>query len=184
MTLKCHTGFSVQAKKLIIASGYESQKYITKKVEIPKTTYAILSEPIDQKQFWHKDALVWETADPYLYLRTTADKRILVGGLDDPSHNPKRRDMKLSGKAKKLEEEFKKLFPKIKFVTDYSWAGIFCGTKDGLPYIGSIPEHPHTYFSLGFGGNGITYSIIAAQVITDLISGKKNEDAEIFTFQR
>nr|BDT29091.1 FAD-binding oxidoreductase [Bacteriovorax sp. HI3] len=184
VTLKCSTGFNIEAKKLIIACGYESQKYLPKKVEIPKTTYAILSEVMDEKLFWHQESLIWETAEPYLYLRTTNDKRILIGGKDDPSHNPRRRDMKLPMKQKALEENFKQLYPHIPFKTDFSWAGIFCGTKDGLPYIGSIPERRNTYFSLGFGGNGITYSLIAAHIIADLIREKSNENVEIFAFNR
>lgn len=184
VTLQCHSGLKIEAKKLIIACGYESQKYLPKQVEIPKTTYAILSEVMDEKFFWHKESLIWETATPYLYLRTTGDKRILIGGKDDPSHNPRRRDQKLPIKQKALEESFKKLYPHIPFKTDFSWAGIFCGTKDGLPYIGAIPERKNTYFSLGFGGNGITYSLIAAHIIADLIQEKRNENAEIFTFNR
>ena len=87
-------------------------------------------------------------------------------------------------KAKNLERSFAKLFPGLSFKTDFKWAGTFASTKDGLPYIGSIPQRPHTYFALGFGGNGITFSVIAANIIKDLLSGKKNTDADIFSFDR
>jgi glycine/D-amino acid oxidase-like deaminating enzyme len=184
VVLKTNTGHQVKAKKLVIACGYESQKYLSKNVEIQKSTYAIVSEVIEEKKLWHKNALIWETADPYIYLRTTADNRILIGGKDDDFYNPQKRDLNLPVKARALEKEFKKLFPKIPFRTDYKWAGTFCGTKDGLPYIGGIPERPHTYFALGFGGNGITFSMIAAQIIRDLVSGRKNDDQKMFSFQR
>jgi glycine/D-amino acid oxidase-like deaminating enzyme len=72
----------------------------------------------------------------------------------------------------------------LKFKTDFGWAGAFASTKDGLPYIGSIPQRSNTYFALGFGGNGITFSVIAAQIICDLIKGKSNDDAAIFSFSR
>lgn len=182
--VKTDTGFKVEAKKLVIACGYESQKYLPKKVEIQKSTYAIVSEVMDKKEIWFKDALIWETADPYIYLRKTSDNRILIGGKDDDFYNPKKRDHNLPMKVKLLEKSFKRLYPTVPFRTDYRWAGTFCGTKDGLPYIGSIPERPHTYFALGFGGNGITFSIIAAQIIKDLISGRKNENQVIFDFNR
>lgn len=184
VTVKTDTGFSVHAKKLVIACGYESQKYVPKKVEIQKSTYAIVSEVVTSKNMWFKDALIWETADPYIYLRTTADNRILIGGKDDDFYNPKKRDTNLPKKVKQLEKSFKDLYPTIPFKTDYRWAGTFCGTKDGLPYIGSISERPHTYFALGFGGNGITFSMIAAEIIRDLVSGKKNENQAIFDFNR
>ena len=184
VTLTTNTNQKVRAKKLVIACGYESQKYLTKKVEIQNTSYALVSEVIPQDKLWHKNALIWETSDPYVYLRTTADNRILIGGKDDDYHNAAKRDKNLMPKTKILEGEFKKLFPHIPFKTDYKWAGIFCKTKDGLPYIGSIPERPNTYFALGFGGNGITFSVIASQIIRDLISNKKNDDQKIFSFQR
>lgn len=184
VTLTTANGFQVNAGKLVIACGYESQRYISKKVQYLHSTYAIASEPFGSGKFWHRNALIWETATPYLYLRTTADNRILIGGKDSPFSNPSRRDAALTRKARELERSFVKLFPAITFRTDFKWAGTFAASKDGLPYIGSIPERPHTYFALGFGGNGITFSVVAAKIICDLIEGKKNPDAEIFSFNR
>src|ERR1700722_13327080 len=76
-------GNIITAKKLVIACGYESQKYLTKNVENLKSTYAIVSEPLDTNKIWYQNCIIWETADPYLYLRTTKDKRILIGGKDE-----------------------------------------------------------------------------------------------------
>lgn len=128
--------------------------------------------------------MIWETADPYLYLRTTSDNRILMGGLDDDFYQPALRDKRVKTKAKKLRAKFNKLMPSLPFYTDLSWAGTFASTKDGLPFIGSIAKLPHTYFALGFGGNGITFSEIAARLITDKLSGKSNKDLSIFSFDR
>jgi glycine/D-amino acid oxidase-like deaminating enzyme len=174
----------IHAKKLFIACGYESQKYIPFNVQLLHSTYAIASEPFETKDFWHKNALIWETATPYLYMRTTDDCRIIIGGKDVPFTNPGRRDEILPLKTKALEMSFKKLFPAIPFKTDFKWTGNFAGTKDGLPYIGSIPQRPHTYFALGFGGNGITFSVIAARLLKEAIEGKKNPDLDIFSFNR
>ncbi len=178
------TGKKIKARKLIIACGYESQRYISKQVQDLRSTYVIISEPHKEKKFWYKNSLIWETKRPYLYLRTTADNRIIVGGQDIPSSDPVKRDKLLAAKARLLERSFKKLFPSIPFRTDFKWAGSFASTKDGLPYIGSISERSHTYFSLGLGGNGITFSIIAAQIIRDLLKGRKNDNEKIFSFNR
>jgi glycine/D-amino acid oxidase-like deaminating enzyme len=139
---------------------------------------------LQQEKMWYGNSLIWETAQPYLYLRTTGDRRILIGGKDDAFQDADKRDRVLPLKAKTLERAFNKLFPKIDFKTDFQWAGTFASTKDGLPYIGTIRQHPRTYFALGFGGNGITFSAIAGQMIADMLSGKKNRDAEIFAFDR
>ena len=175
---------SLRCKKLVIACGYESQRYLNKKVEQFHSTYTIASEPLRQDEVWYKNSLIWETATPYLYLRTTKDKRIIIGGMDESFSNPDKRDALLNRKADQLERAFKKLFPSIPFKTDFKWAGTFASTKDGLPYIGSIPERPNTYFALGYGGNGITFSLIAANIIRDSMLGKSNEDERIFSFNR
>ena len=174
----------IKAGKLVIACGYESQRYIPKKVQELHSTYVIISEPRAEKEFWYKNSLIWETNRPYLYLRTTSDNRIIIGGKDITSSDPAKRDRLLASKAKSLEKSFHELFPSIPFRTDFKWAGSFASTKDGLPFIGSIRHHPHTYFALGFGGNGITFSLIGAEIINDILNGRKNNDAKIFSFDR
>jgi glycine/D-amino acid oxidase-like deaminating enzyme len=177
-------GKKINAKRIIICAGYESGSYLPMKVEKLNTTYAIISEPLAIDKFWFENALIWETAVPYLYMRTTQDNRILVGGRDDDFYNPTRRDRRLPFKAQKLVQDFKRKFPRIPFKIDFEWAGTFCGTKDGLPFIGKVNQRPSTYFALGFGGNGITFSLIAAEIIRDVLTGKKNEDASVFSFNR
>ena len=174
----------IKAGKLIIACGYESQRYIPKQVQQLHSTFVIISEPQQQKNFWYKNSLIWETKHPYLYLRTTVDNRIIVGGKDIPSSDPVKRDRLLRSKAKSLEQSFTQLFPSVPFRTDFRWAGSFGHTRDGLPYIGSISGRPHTYFAIGLGGNGITFSMIAAEIICDILTGRKNEDAKLFAFDR
>ena len=182
--LRVNGKFKVSSKKLVIACGYESQKYINKKIEELVSTFAIISEPFSKQDFWLNNALIWETTIPYLYMKVTDDWRILVRGKDVPFYNPVKRDKVLPSKAGQLGKAFHKLFPQIDFKTDFQWAGTFSSTKDGLPYIGSIPQRPHTFFALGFGGNGITFSEIAAQLICDQLTGARHPDIDLFSFDR
>lgn len=181
--LQTECGKKIKAKHLVIACGYESQLYIPEKVQQLHSTYAVVSEPILSKEPWYKNCLIWESATPYLYCRTTGDNRVIVGGKDDDKA-PGTRDASLEEKAKALKKSFNKLFPDIEFKTDFKWAGSFASTKDGLPYIGSIAQRPNTSFALGLGGNGITFSIIAAQIIRDKLLGKKNAWEKLFRFGR
>ena len=182
--LTAENGQTIKCKNVVIAAGYEAGDFLPKKVMDLLTTFAIVSHPVDKKHIWKKQALIWETKEPYLYMRTTADNRIIVGGEDEPFNDPNKRDEVLRKKAHTLEQQFKKLFPEIPFVTDMSWAGTFSSTTDGLPFIGAYPRKPNMYFALGYGGNGITFSMIAAQVIGNLIVGKEDRRAEIFGFNR
>ena len=177
-------GHRIHAKKLIIASGYESLKYVPQKIADVHTTYALVSEPLGKEYFWYKNSLIWETADPYTYFRVVSENRVLIGGRDDPFHNPQIAPSTIARKSKQLVNTFHKRMPHIPLKPDFSWCGAFATTADGLPYIGSISERFNTYFALGFGGNGITFSVIAAEIIRDMILEKKNEYAHLFKFNR
>lgn len=184
ITLYMKNGAKVDAKKLVIACGYESLKYLPQKIAEINSTYALVSEPLSKEYFWYKNSLIWETAVPYMYSRVVSENRILIGGRDDPYHRPHIQPAIIAKKAMQLTTAFCKKMPHIPLKADFSWAGAFAVTKDGLPYIGSIKEHPDTFFALGFGGNGITFSVIAANIIRDMITGKKNKNAALFDFNR
>lgn len=182
--LETETGFKIKAKKIVYATGYEVVDFIDKKIVDLQSTYATISEQYNEKKFWKDEVLIWNTADPYLYMRTTPDGRVLVGGRDENFHEPNKRNKLIEKKAKQLTKDIDKIFPHLKFKSEFSWTGTFGTTKDGLPFIGVYDKLPNSYFALGFGGNGITFSLIAAEIITDLIQGKPNKDAEIFSFDR
>lgn len=183
--LKTENKQTIKTKKLVYATGYEAVNFINKKIVDLQSTYAIISERYDTDNFaWQDEVLIWNTDEPYLYMRTTKDRRIIIGGRDEKFYNPEKRDKLLDQKSNKLEEDFKKIFPEIAFKKEYKWTGTFGSTKDGLPYIGPYASLPNSFFSLGFGGNGITFSQIAAEINRDLIMGKKNDDVELFKFER
>jgi len=178
------TGLKIKCGYLVIAAGFEAGKFLPKKVMNLNSTYAIVSQPVDEHQLWPEKSLIWETKQPYCYMRTTEDNRMIVGGEDIPYQSEITRDRLLRKKIARLEKAFSKLYPDIPFITDMAWCGTFSSTEDGLPYIGSWPGKNNMLFALGYGGNGITFSMIAAQVITNIISGKKDERQELFGFER
>ncbi|GAB4032517.1 NAD(P)/FAD-dependent oxidoreductase [Spirosoma gilvum] len=184
VTLTLEHGNTIKAQKLVIACGYESQNYLSKQIVRLHSSYALVSKPMPQPTLWYENALVWESARPYLYMRTTDDNRMLIGGKDEMFQSARKRDRLLTDKSRQLEQAARRFFPDLPFYIDYEWCGTFAETVDGLPYIGSVSDHPNTYFALGFGGNGILFSILAAEIITDLMQGKKNQDADIFRFDR
>ncbi|MFP9099163.1 NAD(P)/FAD-dependent oxidoreductase [Flavobacterium sp. RHBU_24] len=184
VTLKTENGYTVKAKKIIYAVGYEVVDFIDKPIVDLLSTYAVVSEQYNERNFWKDELLIWNTADPYLYVRTTPDNRVLVGGRDENFSVDWKRDRLIKKKTKQLTADVNKLFPHLDFKPEFSWTGTFGSTKDGLPYIGEYPGKPNGYFSLGFGGNGITFSQIGAEIIRDMITGKDNSDAELFSFER
>jgi glycine/D-amino acid oxidase-like deaminating enzyme len=182
--LNTEDGYLISSKKLINASGYEIVHFISKDIVELYCTYAVVSENAAEKlQLWKDGAMIWNTDDPYLYMRLTKDNRILIGGRDERFSTKTSREI-FQKKASLLKKDFEKAFPSMQFKSEFAWSGTFGKTKDALPYIGPYSKTPNTYYALGFGGNGITFSVVAAQIITDLIKGKVNGDAEIFSFGR
>ncbi len=184
VTLKTDKGLKVRARRAVIAGGYESKDFLREESGQLKSTYALVSEPVKAATGWFRESLIWETGIPYLYMRTLPDGRIIVGGEDEPFVNAERRDRLIAKKTHTLVAKFHRLFPEVKLEVAYAWAGTFGETKDGLPYIGAPDSAPHAYFALGYGGNGITYSLIAGEIIRDAVLGKRNRDAGLFRFGR
>jgi glycine/D-amino acid oxidase-like deaminating enzyme len=178
-------GRTITARKVFFATGYETREFLARKIVRLSTTYALVSEPLNDLSWWGRRALVWETGSAYLYARTTSDGRVLIGGEDDQVQRPARRDARIPAKSRRLLKRFARLFPDAPpLETAFDWAGAFGSTRDGLAYIGTHPAFPSCYFALGFGGNGITFSVTASQILRDLFLGRPNADAKIFRFDR
>ena len=184
VVLNAGSGFRIKGRRVVFATGYESHQYLKQSVGVLKSTFALISEPFDNFEGWPDRSLIWESARPYFYLRTTSDGRAIVGGEDVPYATAHKNDQLIASKTRKLQRRFADMFPRLDLEVSYTWAGTFGETEDGLAYIGQTPEFPHAYFALGYGGNGITFSIIAAKIITDLHLGRPNPDADIFRFDR
>jgi glycine/D-amino acid oxidase-like deaminating enzyme len=182
--LKTAQGNKIACDYLIIAAGFEAGEFLPKSVMKLQSTYALISQPIDANELWPERALLWETKEPYFYMRTTKDNRMIIGGGDVEYQNPQRRDSLLRRKIHALEKQFKKLYPNIPFVVDMAWCGTFSSTEDGLPFIGEWPNKENMFYALGYGGNGITFSMIAAQIIRNKILAIPDEREEIFGFDR
>lgn len=182
--LETNHGFKVRCKYVVIAAGFEAGQFLPKKVMNLVSTYALVSQPVHETMLWPERSLIWETKEPYFYMRTTLDNRMMIGGEDEIFQDPVKRDRLLRHKIKKLEKQFRRIYPEIPFETDMAWCGTFSSTDDGLPYIGAWPGKERMFFALGYGGNGITFSTIAAQLIKNSLLGIVDERAEIFGFDR
>lgn len=182
--ISTESGPIVRSSHVVFATGYESGAFLPKQVADLRSTYAIATAPLASTHGWWKECMLWESSRPYLYIRSTEDGRALIGGEDDHFHSPKRRDREVERKGKRLAAKFRAMFPCIPFQKDYAWAGTFAETKDGLPYIGSIAQMPRCHFALGFGGNGVSFSMLAATIIRERLTKGRSKAARLFRFDR
>ncbi len=183
--VRTNRNVSIRAKRVIVAMGYESQT-LFKTADCVKlqSSFAVASEPLTESQHWWHRCLLWESARPYFYLRTDSDGRAILGGEDMPFRNATARDKLIPKKTARLKERFTGMFPESNLEIAYSWAGTFGETHDGLAYIGPYRPHPLCMFALGFGGNGITYSMIAAEILRREVIGYRHQYSSVFRFDR
>ncbi len=183
--LRAANGSIIDARKVVFATGYETMEILPPDLCTFASTFALASQPVPNLgRDWPKRFLIWESARPYLYARTTIDDRIIVGGEDIATDEPDRRDSLVAHKSTVLCRKFAQLMPQIHIEPVCCWAGTFAQTSDSLPYVGSFPGIPHAYFALGYGGNGITFSLLAGELITQAFLGQSSEQSKLFGFDR
>jgi glycine/D-amino acid oxidase-like deaminating enzyme len=107
---------------------------------------------------------------------------VVAGGEDEDISDEDRRDALLPTKIARLQRKLKKLLPGLDVTPDAAWAGCFGESPDGLPAIGPIPRLGRCYAVMGFGGNGITFSAVAAKVIRRSLLGIDDAAGELFPF--
>ena len=186
VNLQTAQGHTVRAKHLVLAAGYANQQWLKKKVARNRSSYAFITDPIDDAALGPlKDTMVWESARPYLYMRSTGDGRLLIGGEDDSVDIPARRDARVEKKARTLGKKVADLFPELPVTPAFAWAGTFAETEDGLPFFGPHEQHgPRVHFAMAYGGNGITYSMLGAGLLRALIEKRKHPLDALFGFGR
>lgn len=178
------TGHTIEVGDVVNCTGYESTEMLNESIVKLKSTFALASEAYEKLPEPFKDRIYWNTDSPYLYFRSTDDRRIVMGGGDRDFKNALRRDALLPKKEKDLQKRFKKCFPDIPFKTDYSWAGTFGETKDGLPYFGKPDPAKNEHYILGFGGNGITFSVMGMEAVVHSVNGTPHPFLEYYKFNR
>ena len=186
VTLRTESGFTVRAAHIVVAAGYASQHWLKKSVARNRSSYAVISDPLPEEVLgFLSDTLLWETARPYLYARSTSDRRLLIGGEDDAVDIPAKRDARVEKKARTLLKRLHDLFPALKITPAFSWAGTFAETEDGLPFFGPHAQWgPRVHFAMAYGGNGITYSMLGAGLLRALIERRRHPLWPLFSFER
>jgi len=179
----------VSARWAVIATGYATPEFkpLAGRFRLVDT-YVVATPPLAQDvraRLGLGPVMMWDTERPYHYARWTADHRLLFGGHDRP-HKRKTAPPQVRHRTNELLGELHGLYPAAAndLKADYAWEGLFATTPDGLPYIGTHRRYPHHLFALGYGGNGMTFGFLAAQIIDRLIRGKARPGDELFRFGR
>ena len=181
-TLMTAEGLEISARHVILSTGYELANIVPPGDSQVISTWALATRP-QPRALWPQRALIWEASEPYLYARTTPDGRVICGGQDAQFSDSARRDALIPAKTKQIELQLGRLFPNLDPHAAVRWAGSFGASSNGMPTIGEIPGHPRCYAVMGFGGNGITFSMLAANLLKAAITGQKDPQSRLFGFK-
>jgi len=121
------------------------------------------------------DALFWDTADPYHYLRLEPQRDhdvVIFGGEDHKT-----------GQATDTNACFDRLERTLQSMiggvdVTHRWSGQVIETSDGLPYIGETAARQ--FAGTGYSGNGLTFGTLTAMMAADRIAGRRNPWSELF----
>lgn len=135
-------------------------------------------------------ALFWDTPDPYHYVRLLSDEAagngsngqtdlLIVGGEDHKTGQEDKVD-----RFGRLLAWARERFPEVG-ETVYQWSGQVLEPVDGLAFIGRNPlDADNVFIATGDSGNGMTHGTIAGILLTDLITGRDNQWAELYNPSR
>ena len=184
-TVRVHLrgGGELRCRSLVFATGYELLKGVPTAGHHIASTWVIATRP-QRSALWEGEALIWEASDPYLYARVGPDRRVICGGEDEEFSDASHRYALLPAKTRALQRKLARLLPGIDATPEYAWSGSFGASTTGTPTIGPVPGLRNCYAVLGYGGNGITFSMLAAQVLRAQICGNGDPDQDLLAFGR
>lgn len=179
--VETEAGGTVLASACLVATNSPiSERVVTHTKQAAYRTFAIAARVPKGSV---PDALYWEDADPYLYIRLQPGEGhdwLIVGG-EDYKTGQKDDDAE---RLQRLEAWTRERFPMVEAV-DHAWSGQVMESADGLAYIGPNPEGgDNVYFITGDSGHGMTHGTIGAMIVTDRILGRENPWAELYDSRR
>jgi len=181
VTAQTVDGPTIRASRVVFATGYELFKGVPSNGHRAISTWAIATAP-QPSRVWPTECMIWEASDPYLYLRVGRAGEVICGGEDEDFDDEERRDALLLEKTVAIQRKLKWLLPDLEVAAEHAWTGTFGASESGAPTIGRVPGMRNCYAVLGYGGNGITFSMMAAQMLRSMIADKGDLDASLFAF--
>lgn len=178
-------GYKVKGKKVIIATGYNTERFTKRNFGHKTVTYNIVTKPVDRFDGWFNKVLIRDNCDPYNYFRTTEDNRIIAGGEDIDFYNNILNEKVAKEKYEILLNRIKNMFPKINSIeSEYEYCGGFISSQDNLGFFGKDPNHKNLWYCLGYGANGILFAILGGMMLSKFYKGEIDDNMKLFKVDR
>jgi glycine/D-amino acid oxidase-like deaminating enzyme/nitrite reductase/ring-hydroxylating ferredoxin subunit len=176
--IRTSTGHTITARAAVMATNYPLTRALT---VVPKlSSYRTYVVGFDIPAGSVPSILLWDTEEPYHYVRVAAGTRpgvevLVVGGEDHKT-----------GQADDMEERFASLttwtrdrFP-MAGDESFRWSGQVQEPSDHMGLIGRHPGQEHVYMITGDSGQGMTHGTLGALLVADLIAGRESEWADLY----
>lgn len=175
-------GARVQAKAVVVATNAPIDERVSISGRQAAYRTYVIAFRIEKGSV--SDALYWDMSEHYHYVRVAQDKRgdvLLVGGGVD--HRTGQADDPFE-RLRKLEAWARRRYPEAGRVL-FRWSGQVQEPADALGFYGRHPtEQGEVYVATGDSGQGVTGSALASLIISDLILGRENRFAALFSPSR
>jgi len=169
-----HTAAGIRARAVIYATHMPPNINVFNFECAPYRSYVIA---VKLKSGKYPDALIYDTQEPYHYVRThniEGQELLVVGGND---HKTGHEDPE---KAFADLEKYARKYYNISSVK-YRWSSQYYMPVDGLPYIGQMPlAADGIYCATGYNGNGMMLGSVAGKILSDLVAGKGSKYQKLF----
>lgn len=186
-------GHEIKAQHIVVATNTPVNDWVTMHTkQWPYRTYVIGAKVPKGKLPY---ALWWDTGDtkskwivsPYHYVRleefNSKFDLLISGGEDHKVGQADDEQIPEEERYTNLIEWTKKRFPDMEDI-EYKWSGQVMEPIDSLAFIGKNPGDENIYIITGDSGNGMTHGTLGGIIITDLITGKENPWAELYSPSR
>lgn len=173
------TGLQLRASQVVLATHTPIQFNITQAEMLPYRSYVIAMKVIE-KQI--PKGLYWDMLEPYHYIRTYAyngENYLIVGGED---HKVGKDKFDENEAFDRLENYARQKFGNLSI--SHRWSAQHFVSADGLPYIGKSPFGKNKYIATGFAGDGLTFGVVSALLLSDLLTGKTHPWADLYSPSR
>jgi glycine/D-amino acid oxidase-like deaminating enzyme/nitrite reductase/ring-hydroxylating ferredoxin subunit len=173
--VKLAGGQKITAKSIVLATNYPIMSKMFAKLPAYRTY--VIAARIPKNSI--ESCLIWDTADPYRYVRTQSEEAydiLIVGGEDHRTGQAEDFDARFG----RLWQWTRQRFPFAEEIL-YQWSGQFLETHDGLAFIGRFSKgEPNVYLITGDSGMGMTHGTIGGMLVSDLVLGRDNPWSEVF----
>lgn len=158
-------GKTYSADRVIMTCGFKSShfsRYVKQLTPVKGECLSVVTEkPLIQSTIFTEGC----------YLVPKGGNRIIIGATSMPNQTNK--DVKVASVLHLLSRA-KQILPALNQATiEKTWAGVRPLTKDGLPYLGEVPDVSGLYVATGHYRNGILLAPRTSTFLADIVEGKQ-----------